>query len=101
MQRIVVWPNNWIPNIQPSHAQILHFPGAHSADNISRMIKNAINEWDLSEKLYLDLWDNGANIVKGIKTANLSNESCFLQTLQLVVSDTLTSQRVVSDNFNR
>ena len=43
------------------------------------------------------LWDNGANIVKGIKIANLSSESCFLQTLQLVVSDILTSQRVISD----
>ena len=74
-----------------------HFPGTHSTDDISRMIKNAINEWDLSEKLYLVLRDNGANIIKGIQTANLSSESCFLHTLQLVVSDAVTSQRVVSD----
>ena len=66
-----------------------HFPGTHSADDISRMIKNAINEWDLSEKLYLVLRDNDANIVKGIKTANLSSESGFLYTSQLVVSDAL------------
>ena len=51
---------------------IKHFPGTHCADDIKRIVKDTVNE-----KLYLVLYDSGANIIRDIRVADLRSESCF------------------------
>lgn len=43
-----------------------HFPETHTASNISEMLNNVMQEWELQpEQLHLILRDNAANIVRG------------------------------------
>lgn len=76
---------------------IKHFPGKHNSENISELLLNVLETWNLKEKIHLFVRDNGFNMVKGIKDAGFSAVSCFIHSLQLVVKDSIKSQRAVND----
>ena len=78
--------------------RVLPFPGSHTADNISLMIKDAIHEFNIeASKIHLIVHDNGANVVKGVENTGYDGLSCFLHTLQLVIHDCILEQRTVKD----
>lgn len=91
---------HWIENNFESRQAVLnikHFPTNHTSENISELLLNVLDTWNLKEKIHLFVRDNGINIVNGIMKAGFSAISCFIHTLQLVVKDSIKSQRAVSD----
>lgn len=99
-QSFMSFTGHWISNDFVYHhaaLEVKHFPGSHTGEAIRDMYKLVMNEWNLNDKMHIVLRDGGANIVKGLRIANLETESCFLHSLHLTISDALTSQRSVSD----
>lgn len=91
---------HWINNdFNAYHAAIgtKPFPGSHTAEAVSEVIKATCSEWNLSNKIHLVLRDGGTNMVKGFRIAEMKSEYCFLHLLHLVVTNALTSQRTVND----
>lgn len=76
---------------------IKHFPGTHNSSTISELLLNVLDTWKLQEKIHLFVRDNGSNMIKGIKDAGFPAIACFIHTLQLVIKDSLKSQRAVYD----
>lgn len=65
---------------------VKHFPGSHTEENIANIITEMIEEWHLNDKNYILIRDSGANIKKAAKDLDIQNESCFIHTLQLVMT---------------
>ncbi|CAH1956043.1 unnamed protein product [Acanthoscelides obtectus] len=74
------------------------FPGSHTADNISEMVKLLLEQWKLDkDQIHIILADNAANMKKGLSDARIKYQSCFVHTLQLTIKDSLGCQRSVTD----
>ena len=80
---------------------VKHLDGSHSGEKIceSMHMESMIEYWKITKEqiIHLVLTDNGSNMKKAIKDANLSGFGCFAHSLQLVVNDGVMSQRVVID----
>ncbi|XP_044760263.1 zinc finger BED domain-containing protein 4-like [Coccinella septempunctata] len=74
-----------------------HFPG-HTSEAIKNVFFNMLQMWELNTtSIHLMVRDNGAIIVKGCNEAGILSVSCFIHTLQLVITQSIVSQRSVSD----
>nr|CAB3267852.1 ZF(BED)-4 zinc finger protein [Phallusia mammillata] len=74
--------------------------GSHTGEYLKVTFLNMLDEWQISkDRVALVLRDSGANIVKGVRLAELQDLSCSAHTLQLVVNDGLTSQRAITDTI--
>ncbi|XP_040264744.1 LOW QUALITY PROTEIN: zinc finger BED domain-containing protein 4-like [Bufo bufo] len=72
--------------------------GSHTGEYIKEMFLGMLDDWGITkDRVMLVLRDSGANMVKGMKLAEVSDLSCMAHTLQLVVNDGLSSQRAVID----
>ncbi len=72
--------------------------GSHTGEYISNMFISLLKCWDIShDRVVLVLRDSGANMVKGLRLAEIPDLSCSAHTIQLVVTDGINSQRVVLD----
>nr|XP_054602554.1 zinc finger BED domain-containing protein 4-like [Nothobranchius furzeri] len=72
--------------------------GSHTGEYIRETFLNLLKEWDIDhERVHLVLRDSGANMVKGMRLAELPGLSCTAHTLQLVINDGLSAQRAVGD----
>lgn len=72
--------------------------GSHTGEYLKETFLNMLDDWKISkDRVALVLRDSGANIVKGMKLAELPDLSCTAHTLQLVVNDGLASQRAIID----
>ncbi|XP_042578953.1 zinc finger BED domain-containing protein 4-like [Cyprinus carpio] len=72
--------------------------GSHTGEYINEMFLGMLEEWDIDkDRVVLVLRDSGANIVKGMRIAELPDMSCNAHILQLVVNDGLNSQRAVQN----
>ncbi|XP_056144388.1 zinc finger BED domain-containing protein 4-like [Lampris incognitus] len=72
--------------------------GSHTGEYLKETFLNMLEDWKISkDHVALVLRDSGANIVKGMRLAELPDLSCTAHTLQLVVNDGLASQRAVTD----
>lgn len=57
-----------------------------------------LHDWNITLlKVHVIIRDNGSNMIKAMTKANLPSFECFAHTLQLVINDSLLSQRVVKD----
>lgn len=75
-----------------------HFPGSHTGGNIEHMISNMMTEWGISEeRQHILVRDGAANMALGIRLASISSVHCFLHQLDLVVRDSILSQRTIID----
>ncbi|XP_021959862.1 zinc finger BED domain-containing protein 4 [Folsomia candida] len=75
--------------------QCKHFSGEHSGQKISEVILDMLKSWDIpTNKVHTLVRDNGANIVKGLNDANLSNIGCFAHTIQLAFHDSVKAVSV-------
>uniref|UniRef100_A0A672YBA6 BED-type domain-containing protein n=1 Tax=Sphaeramia orbicularis TaxID=375764 RepID=A0A672YBA6_9TELE len=72
--------------------------GSHTGEYLKDTFLSMPEEWKIiKDRVTLVLRDSGANIVKGMRLAELPDLSCTAHTLQLVVHDGLSSQRAVTD----
>ncbi|XP_031673379.1 uncharacterized protein LOC116364351 isoform X2 [Oncorhynchus kisutch] len=70
--------------------------GSHAGNYIREMFLTTLEHWDIhTERVVLVLRDSGANMMKGVRLAELPDFSCSAHTLQLVINDGLSSQRAV------
>lgn len=74
------------------------FEGSHTGMSIAEKILKLLNTWHISkENIHLMIRDSGANMIRGCKDADISSASCFIHTLQLVILDSIKTQRAISD----
>ncbi|KAL1256427.1 hypothetical protein QQF64_011972 [Cirrhinus molitorella] len=72
--------------------------GSHTGEYIKDSFLHMLKEWKINkDRVVLVLRDNGANMVKGLRLADIPDLSCTAHSLQLVVNDGLASQRAVID----
>lgn len=75
--------------------RVVPFPGTHTGARISEELHKALDEYKVSNKIFLVLRDSGANMVAGVRECGLESLSCFIHTLQLSINDSLFSQQAV------
>lgn len=74
------------------------FAGSHTGLAIADKLETLTNSWAIDkQKIHLLMRDSGANMVRGCKDAEINSEGCFIHKLQLIINDSLQSQRTVSD----
>ncbi|KAK7122932.1 hypothetical protein R3I94_019901 [Phoxinus phoxinus] len=72
--------------------------GSHTGEYISKMFLSMLKHWDITpDRVVLVLRDSGANMIKGLRLAEIPDLSCSAHTLQLVVNEGISSQRAVGD----
>ncbi|KAJ8270445.1 hypothetical protein GJAV_G00114780 [Gymnothorax javanicus] len=72
--------------------------GSHTGEYLKETFLSMLEDWKICKhRVALVLQDSRANIVKGMRLAELPDLSCTAHTLQLVVNDGLSSQRAVTD----
>lgn len=72
----------------------------HTSQHIADTLLTILDEWNLKEKVYFIVIDNGANIKKAIKdmkssSNNITWQPCTAHTLQLIVGKGLSSVKLL------
>ena len=68
--------------------------GSHIEAYIANKIKEILESWSISsDQVHVIVCDNGSNMVRAMKDANLTDLGCFAHTLQFVVHNGVLSQR--------
>ena len=75
--------------------RVVPFPDKHTGARISEELHNVLDEYKISNKVFLVLRDSGANMVAGVRECGFESLSCFIHTLQLSINDSLFSQQAV------
>lgn len=92
---------HWIdPEFQRKNAGLhaKHFPGSHTGENIERMIRSMMVDWEIiKERQHILVRDGAANMALGTRLTDLSSVHCFLHILDLVIRDSIFDQRAVID----
>lgn len=65
------------------------FDERHTSDNLSRFLKNTVDEWNLCHKLTAVVTDNASNIISAIKKCNWRWLPCFAHSINLIVQSSL------------
>ena len=72
--------------------------GSHTGEYIREMFLGMLEEWGITkDRVMLVLRACRANMVKGMRLAEVSDLSCMAHTLQLVVNDGLSNQKALLD----
>lgn len=72
--------------------------GSHTGEYISEVLLSMLKHWDITHnRVVLVLRDSGANMIKGLRLAEIPDLSCSAHTLQLVINEGISSQRAVGD----
>ena len=71
------------------------FNETHCTDNISAAILSHIQSWEIEEKLVCVLRDNAANMIAGMRVANIPSLPCLAHSLQLIIKDGVLFQPAV------
>ena len=74
--------------------QTLEVPQDHTASSLSQVLKSMLQDWNISEKVYAGVTDNGSNIVNAIGLMGIEHFPCFAHTLQLGIKRGLEVPRV-------
>ncbi|GBP36341.1 Zinc finger BED domain-containing protein 4 [Eumeta japonica] len=84
---------HWISeNFKLNHGvlNMAHFPESHTSKNIKIELLQCVTKWDIAvTKIQAIVYDNGANMVKGVKETLFPSERCFIHTLQLAINNAL------------
>jgi len=80
-----------------------HFSGSHTGIAISDALSEMLQLWNLSTEnnIHVLLRDNARNMISGANITGLRNESCFIHSLQLVLHDSIFSQKSISDLISK
>jgi len=74
---------------------VMELEADHTGEYLASKLKDAINMWNLQDKVHLGVRDNGANIVCAMRLAEIADIGCVSHTLQLVIHDALFTQTSV------
>ena len=92
---------HWITDSFTSKQCVLHcshFPGNHSSINIAANFKTLLSNWNISEEqVHIVVRDNAYNMQLGMELLEMDNMPCFIHVLQLIIKDSLFSQRAIKD----
>nr|XP_039247688.1 zinc finger BED domain-containing protein 4-like [Styela clava] len=76
--------------------------GSHTGEYIAETFDEMLNDWGIQkDRVFLVLRDGGANIVKGMRLAEVDHLSCFAHSLQLVINNGIDSQRAVKNALTK
>lgn len=71
---------------------------SHTGDYLGGMLLKILAEYNIQKSAnHVLLRDNGANMIKASRVADIDSISCFAHTMQLVINDCIMSQRAVED----
>ena len=73
------------------------FQERHTAENISKMLDDLVDEWKLEGKCHVLVHDNAANMVAGVRRCKVAGVGCFIHLLQLCINDAILSQWAIAD----
>ena len=76
------------------------FDECHTGANISAAILSHVQTWEIEEKAVCVVCDNAANMVSGLRTANVASLPCLAHSLQLIIKDGVLSQPAVVQLLN-
>lgn len=76
---------------------IKHFPGRHTGNAIAEVLSTILQAWQIEEKVHITIADNAANMRKAMQEAGMLYQPCFIHSIQLVITESLKSQRSVLD----
>ena len=76
------------------------FDESHTGANISAAILSRVQTWEIEEKVVCVVRDNAANMVSGLRTANVASLPCLAHSLQLIIKDGVLSQPAVVQLLN-
>ena len=79
--------------------ETLKFNLSHTAKHIADALLKVAENWDISSKV-VDI-DNASNIVAAVKITGWTNVPCFAHTLNLVVSEAITSDENIRNLTKR
>lgn len=100
-EAFISWTAHWIDasfDLRHAILNVAHFPGKHTGERIKEMLIGLIETWKLqTSQVHLVISDNAANMLKGLRDGEFNHVSCFIHNIQLVVNNSLSSQRTVSD----
>ncbi|XP_017476853.1 PREDICTED: zinc finger BED domain-containing protein 1-like [Rhagoletis zephyria] len=66
----------------------------HSAENISQSLRECLNKWNILEKVNYVVTDNAASMLKACELLEKKNLPCFAHSINLVVQDALSTEKV-------
>ncbi|KAK3887901.1 hypothetical protein Pcinc_008051 [Petrolisthes cinctipes] len=79
---------NW--NMKSAVLETARIKKDHTAENIAEELTRILKQWDILDKVYCIVTDNGANIVAAVnKYMQAKHLPCFAHTLNLVVQDAI------------
>ena len=79
----------------------MHFPVAHTGENISGIMTNMLEDWQIdSDRWGVVVRDGASNAVKGSRLMNISSIHCTIHLLQLAVQDGVLNQSRVKTLVN-
>lgn len=77
--------------------EVVPFPEvSHTGQNLRVFICETLKSWDIADKIFLIVRDNGRNICCALNESDFSHIPCLAHTLQLVVKDGLLNNKMVS-----
>ncbi|KAF0754582.1 zinc finger BED domain-containing protein 1-like [Aphis craccivora] len=65
------------------------FDETNTSDNLSRFLRNTLDEWNLCHKFTAVVTDNASNIISAIKKCNWRWLPCFAHSINLIVQSSL------------
>jgi hypothetical protein len=92
---------HWISDDFGRKYAVLHcekFDGQPTGVRLAGALNDMLHAWNIEKaKVHAVLRDNAANIVKGLRDAEVVSVSCFAHTLQLSIHDAILCQQSVAD----
>lgn len=73
--------------------------GTHTGDNISKFLHDAFEEWNVSDKVYVIVRDNGRNFVSAMEKGKFEHIPCLAHSLQLIIKDGVFNNGDINDLF--
>lgn len=88
--------SNW--NMKSAVLETARMKNDHSAENIAEELTRIFKQWDILDKVYCIVTDNGANIVAAVnKHMRAKHLPCFAHTLNLVVQDAIKNTNEIKN----
>lgn len=94
---------HWISEteLKSNLLECVPFYEQHTAENLSKLLKEKFEEWDISNKIACVVSDNAANIVAAIRNGNWRHLGCFAHTLNLIVQKGLKEIEQILNKVRR
>ena len=67
----------------------------HDGSYLASKINEALDKWNIKNKIHIGIRDNAANLKLAMKIANIKDIGCVSHTLQLVIHDALFTEKCV------